>query len=267
MNKIVLTPVVKNLLIINGAIFLLGEIFPNYKDILFNTFALHNPFSENFMIFQLITHAFLHGSVPHIASNMFALISFGPILETFAGGKKFLIYYLVCGLGGGLLCSGIDGYTTYKMQEEAKTYIASPNAVNLANFMKDHTKEIYANNLEYLEFFEKNEHNQETINSSIDFVNSAVSNSKMGIMLGASGAIFGLLVAFGYIFPKHKMQFFLLPPIEAQYSVIIYGALELFVGVYKIPGDNISHFGHLGGLLFGLILLLLFQKRGLRKYS
>ena len=266
MNKIHLTPVVKNLLIINAALFLIGEVFPNYREILFNTFALHNPFSENFMIFQLVTHAFLHGSLFHIASNMFALVSFGPILETFAGGKKFLIYYLICALGGGLLCSGIDGYESYKLQSEAKTYIANPNAMNLAHFMKEHTKEVYAENLEYLEFFEKNEHNQETVKSSIDFVKSTIENSKLGLMIGASGAIFGLLVAFGYIFPKQKLQFLLFPPIEAQYSVIIYGAIELFLGVYKIPGDPISHYGHLGGLLFGLIMLLLFQKRGLRNY-
>lgn len=174
--------------------------------------------ASDFNIGQLVTYMFMHGGFTHIFFNMFALWMFGRVLEQVWGPKRFLIYYMVCGIGAGLI-------------------------------------------QELVQFIE-----YETILSNYDNVQTAFGIIPMEEYLnmmrtvGASGAIYGILLAFGMLFPNSQMFVFPLPfPIKAKFFVIFYAAIELFMGMSA--NDNVAHFAHLGGMLFGLILILYWRKK------
>jgi membrane associated rhomboid family serine protease len=184
------TPVVLNLIIINAIVFVAQMVFDSTWD-LTNRMALYPYNSGLFEPYQLVTHMFAHGGFAHILFNMYALWMFGSVLERIWGAKKFLIFYVVCGLAAGL--------------------------------------------------------------TQMFFVSG-------GAAIGASGAIMGLLAAFAYTFPN--TQFYILPfpfPIKAKYMAAIYAAIDLFGG-FSGSTDNIAHFAHLGGLVMGFILVIIWNK-------
>jgi membrane associated rhomboid family serine protease len=213
MNNI--TPVVKNLLIINILVFFganllessLGEEF-------FNTwFAVHYPESEFFRPLQLVTYMFMHGSVMHIFFNMIGLYMFGPPIEYVWGGKQFLFYYLACGFGALILDFAVKYFQIYHTEmipEEISSLVNSP-------------------------------------------------------MVGASGAIFGLLAAYGYLFPNNVITPLIPPiPMKAKYFVLLYAGIEIYSGVSNMAHStsNIAHFAHVGGALFGFLLMVYWTKGG-----
>ena len=189
------TPIVLNLIIINALVFVAQMVMDKTAPGLTGYIALYSYQSELFKPYQLVTHMFAHGGFMHILFNMYALWMFGSVLERVWGPKKFLIFYLVCGLAAGL----------------AQMF-------------------------------------------TMDLMGSAV---------GASGAIMGLLAAFAYLFPN--VQFYILPfpfPIKAKFMVAIYAAIDLFGGLHPGASDNIAHFAHLGGLVMGFILVIIWGKTG-----
>ncbi|MBK7885077.1 MAG: rhomboid family intramembrane serine protease [Chitinophagaceae bacterium] len=188
------TPVVLNLIIINVLVYIVQSLFDGpYQKITANL-ALFPYDSEYFKPYQVVTHMFTHGGLAHILFNMFALWSFGSLLERFWGPKRFLIFYLICGLAAGA----------------AHMFLQNNPAV------------------------------------------------------GASGAIMGVFAAFAYLFPNTQLIIFPLPiPIKAKFAVAIMAAIDLFGGVYP-TGSNIAHFAHLGGLIMGFILVIIWNK-GKRK--
>ncbi|MEG1762092.1 MAG: rhomboid family intramembrane serine protease [Bacteroidales bacterium] len=209
-----LPPVVKNLLIIN-ALFFLADLTLGTRGIdLTKYLGLHYYSADNFYPFQYITYMFMHGSFSHLFFNMFALWMFGYALENYWGGKRFLFYYLVTGIGAGMI------------QTLAMTW----DIYNLSGSF------------------------------GAAYINSFINNA---VTIGASGAVFGILLAFGMIFPNTRIYIYFLFPLKAKWFVLLYGLIELFAGISG-SGGNIAHFAHLGGMLFGVVLILYWKKHGSR---
>ncbi len=195
-------PVVQNLLIINCLGLMATTIFPG----LVQHLALHTPqyymgtFSyqvEYFKLYQVVTYMFLHGNLSHLLFNMLALWMFGRTLENVMGSKRFLTYYMICGVGAAALQLAIGLVSPYYLT------------------------------------------------------------------VGASGAVFGLLLAFGVLFPNVEILLLIPPiPIKAKWFVVIYGVMELILGMGNFAGDNVAHFAHLGGMIWGLLLLLWWRSKG-----
>lgn len=228
-----LPEVVKNLLIINILMFLGIMVFPQYKDML----ALHNIGSELFMPHQLVTHIFMHGNFTHLLFNMFALGMFGSSLEKVWGGKKFLIVYFVSAIGA-LILQLLFNYYNYSSA--------------LQDFSPSQLDEIF-------EIASSGIYYPDSQGYLLSAVNAVLMND-IG-MVGASGAIMGLLAAFAYLFPNTELMLIFLPiPIKAKYFIPFYMLVELFLGVNNFQWDNIAHFAHLGGAIAGFLLVYFWNK-------
>ena len=236
-----LPEVVKNLLIINGLLFLATITLENYGINLTKLLALHQFQSDDFMPHQLITHFFMHANFTHLFFNMFALWMFGKILENVWGEKRFLIYYMFTGIGAATLHLGISQYEILNLQSKL-----NPSDLNI----------ILENGKNILEG------NQNYSNQIMGKLNLLINTPTVG----ASGAVFGILLAFGMLFPNTLLYIYLAIPIKAKYFVIIYGLLELYLGLSNNPADNVAHFAHLGGMLFGFILLKYWKKNNTQFY-
>ena len=249
-----ITPMVRNLLIINIVVFILqGYLFDPRQ------FALYHFASDNFQPVQLFTHMFLHGDWSHLFSNMFSLFIFGPLLERFWGSQRFLAFYLITGLGASLLYSGVRAYELHQVQSDAAQYIENPTPGSFYNFMESH----YAGGYEkqFAIEYQRNPDNEAYVTESKKAVRVVTNQMFNTPMLGASGAVFGILMAFGMLFPNLELFLLFLPiPIKAKYFVLLYGAYELYAGFNRIPGDNVAHFAHLGGMLFAYILIKMWQR-------
>lgn len=266
----VLPPVVKNLLIINGLFYLASIAFRSSFGIdLVRILGLHYIGSEFFRPYQIVTHMFMHGYYDeysgriiflHIFSNMFSLWMFGNALENLWGGKRFFIYYIVTGLGAALLHSAVFGYEVHQMKTQIDNYTMNANIQNFEILVKEYQYLIDNNLLEKVNTvyssWQLQPHNPLLTNESVSVAQQLLSN-KMNIpTVGASGAVFGVLLAFGMTFPNTLLFLIFLPiPIKAKYFVILYGAFELYAGFQNNPSDNVAHFAHLGGMLFGFIVI------------
>lgn len=215
----VLPTVVKNLLIINVLMFLASVTLERFNIDLTSILGLHFFKASDFRIYQFVTYMFMHANFAHLFFNMFALWMFGNTLENVWGSQRFLLYYMVCGLGAGL-CQELVQYIEYTTQ------LTEYATVNTGSQII--TMDAYLN---------------------------------MMTTVGASGAIYGLLLAFGMMFPDSRIYLYFFIPIKAKWFVIGYAVVELLMGLGG--HDNIAHFAHLGGMLFGLILILYWKKHGM----
>lgn len=199
-----LPPVVKNLLIINGLFFVatafVGEALPFNS----NWLAMYYVESPNFRIWQVITHMFMHAGISHIFFNMFALWMFGTIIEQRFGAKRFLIFYILCGLGAALCHQLVQGYQFNSLGDPMILRIPT---------------------------------------------------------VGASGAVYGLLFAFGFLFPNALLYIYFAIPVKAKYAVGGMALIGLFSGISNRPGDNTAHFAHLGGMLAAFIIFKVWKIR------
>ena len=233
-----MTDTVKQLLILNILFFIGAQFVPQATDLL----ALHYFESDKFQLWQPISHMFMHGDLMHIFFNMFALVSFGSALEHFWGPKKFLFFYFTCGIGAALIHSGInyyyfhDGLNTLVLNGFKENEIL--NLINEGKFMTSWQAVLAP----------------DTFENMIGALTPTV---------GASGAIYGLLVAFAFMFPNAELALLFIPvPIKAKYFVPGIVLLDLFSGVtgYSIFGGGIAHFAHVGGALFGFIMMWYWKK-------
>jgi membrane associated rhomboid family serine protease len=228
-------PVTKNLIIINALFWLATLIMTklNLTDML----GLHYPASKGFRLHQIVTYMFMHSSFVHIFFNMFAVYMFGRILESVWGSKRFLTYYMVTGIGAGL----INMLVAYLRIKSVEAYL-SPDMID----------GIYREGYEIL-------HQRMNYADPLQGQLNLLINTTT---VGASGAVFGILLAFGMLFPNMPLYIIPIPfPIKAKYMVIGYGVVELFAGIANFSFDNVAHFAHLGGMLFGIILILYWRKR------
>jgi membrane associated rhomboid family serine protease len=231
-----MTPLVKNIIMINILMFLayiagLKVFNINLNEIL----GIYFPKSDNFKPVQILTHMFMHANFWHIFFNMYALFIFGQVLENVWGPKRFLIYYLVCGLGAAFVHESVIAFEYHKLAsalgpEQLKTVLTEGTAL---------------------------------FNQGKGFTNITMQDLEILLnipTIGASGAIFGLLLAFGVLFPNTQLMIIFPPiPIKAKYFVLIYGLIELSLAIAQ-PGSTIAHAAHLGGMLFGYLLLRYWRK-------
>jgi membrane associated rhomboid family serine protease len=256
-----ITPLVRNLLIANVGLYFISSFMGlNLNEFL----GLRNLHSEHFLPFQFFTYMFLHGGTWHLISNMFGLFIFGPLLEQFWGPKRFLIFYIVTGVGAGILYSGINYIETNRFENVISSYIQEPSPGEFKHILEKKANIDVAHNAELNSFiYEYSDHSDEEvyINQSIQTLQQVLYMKSNSIMVGASGAIFGILLAFGMLFPNTTLMLLFPPiPIKAKYFVAIYAVFELFSGVRPAAGDNVAHFAHISGMLVAFILLKIWQK-------
>ncbi len=250
-----LPDVVKNLLIINGLVFLATQVLSNSMGFeIHHYFGLHYFGSDYFRPHQLVTHLFMHGGFMHLFSNMFALWMFGTMLENTWGPKRFLIYYILTGLGAALLHSGVTFIEIQMMKNEIGQILAMDDPYGRLQELAQDNPLIY-------------NHCLREVGQNIDGILNCMLVNKMDIpTVGASGAVFGVLLAFGMLFPNTMIYLMFLFPMRAKYFVLLYGFFELYAGFSNQPGDNVAHFAHLGGMLFGYLLIRIWNKNRHRFY-
>lgn len=242
MNNIQIPPVVKNLLIINILFFVATWVMQSKGiDLAFYLGAFYFD-SPLFKIWQPISYMFMHGGFTHILFNMFALYMFGSVLENRWGPKKFLNFYLITGLGALAL---------QLLVQSIEVYNITGSMVNHGAVTIDLAEGMAGTNLTGL----TREQSQTLLGIYI------------GPMVGASGAIFGLLVAFGMLYPNVEMYIMFIPvAIKAKYIMPVYIVIELFLGVAKFQGDSVAHYAHLGGALLGFILVKIWKDKDRHTY-
>ena len=229
-----ISPVVKNILIINILFYVAQWTLPSFTQNL----ELYPITSEQFRPWQLATHFFMHStfSIGHIFFNMFALVIFGSNLERVWGPQKFLGFYISCALGASILHLSVNYFRIHNIE-------ASLTMEDLELFRTSG-----------YEAFQKGMNFTDPILAQLNILYNTH-------MIGASGAVFGLLAAFGYLFPNTELMLLFPPiPIKAKYLVIGYAALELYLGISNNASDNVAHFAHLGGALVGIIIVLYWRK-------
>ncbi|MDD5570571.1 MAG: rhomboid family intramembrane serine protease [Bacteroidales bacterium] len=266
----ILPPVVKNLLIINGIFFLATISLEKLNIDLVDLLGLHYFASEKFHPYQLITYMFMHGSFMHIFYNMFAVWMFGSAIENVWGTRRFLTFYIITGLGAALTHYVVVYFEMQPTLIAINSFLDNPTNEGLKSFMSSPSFHISSGNIAGLtnEFIAKYNllmaegNKTEALQSAVNFISEYKTEFvNAPVVVGASGALFGLLLAFGMMFPNSLIFIYFLLPIKAKYFVIIYGAIELFSGFSKISGDNVAHFAHLGGMLFGYLLIIYWKKR------
>ena len=228
-----LTTGVKNLLIINVLFFLASIVIPEWNE----WFTGYYFTSENFRPWQIVTHMFMHADVMHIFFNMYALYLFGVSLENYWGTKRFLTYYFVSGLGAFALHMGINYIEISRL---------------MSSLTEAQVQEVLNHGLSIMN------DNKAYVNASMQKLNEAI---HVGVV-GASGAVFGVLIGFGMLFPNTELSL-LFPPItlRAKVFVMIYGAIELYMALKQSSGDHVAHYAHIGGMLFGYLLLKYWQSK------
>jgi membrane associated rhomboid family serine protease len=268
-----LPTVVKNLLIINGLVFLAQLVAEKTFHIrLEDILGLHYPPSMAFRPWQFITYMFLHGDIWHILFNMFALWMFGYALENIWGPKKFLFYYFVTGIGAALVHYLVIFLEINPTVVAMDAIIANPTAPAIFDFISgttlqihQYSGEIYTQSSKFQEAVEALAYNPENRQALLIARNFLVDYREYYLnlpnVIGASGAVFGILLAFGMLFPNTLIYIYFFFPLKAKYFVILYGLAELFYG-FRGDQSNIAHFAHLGGMLFGFILILYWKKKG-----
>lgn len=255
-----ISDVTRHLLIINVILYLAGFVMDTHM------LALYFPMYNGFQPFQILTHMFMHGGFIHLFFNMFALVSFGSLLETVWGPKRFMIFYFICGLGAMLLQLSVTYFEIHKALD----------AVAHLNLSKETIGQILNVKFDDHHQFRGDLFSKEIMpilqNLGIDKnVSQADFNSLFGAaataqqsMVGASGAIYGLLAAFAILFPEAPIALMFIPiPMKAKYIVPLFIILEFILGKGSFSGDNVAHFAHIGGALTGLIILLIWRKQGL----
>lgn len=253
-----LTPMVKNLLIINVVVFLLASLV---SIDLVQLLGLRYIFAETFRPFQFVSYMWMHGGFGHLFGNMFAVLIFGPMLERVWGSQKFLIFYLVTGIGAGVLYAAINFYEINQVQRASETYIQNPDPEAFNYFITEHGSRFYNRLFDFINEYAEEPENGEYIAESKVIANQIYQSQANIPMVGASGAVFGILMAFAMLFPNTQL-FLLFPPIpiKAKYLVMFYGAYELYSEINRSVGDNVAHFAHLGGMLIAYLLLKYWQR-------
>jgi len=234
-------PVVKNLIIVNVLVMVGTFILEKSGINLYTYLGLHFPLSEKFRLHQIFTHMFMHGGFMHLFFNMFALYMFGRILESVWGPKRFLLFYLVTGVGAALFYTAVNFIQYYHVTSQM-----SPDEIA---YVKETGYAIWSQGKNF----------------------SDALPAKLNLLLntptvGASGAVFGILLGFGMLFPNTELMLLFPPiPIKAKYFVMGYGAIELYLGISQ-PGSDVAHFAHLGGMLFGYFMIKYWNKTSNRFY-
>ncbi len=249
-----LTDTVKHLIIINVIFFIAGMVSPGLREVLYTKLALFFPQNPNFAPWQFVTHMFMHGSLMHLFFNMFGLAMFGTALEALWGRNKFLVFYFATGIGAGLIYTLVNYWQFNQVFNDIQALGYSPSEIY-----------DYLNGSQYPTIW-NNQIGEGSVNSLFQtYKTSAV---------GASGALYGVLVAFAFKYPNAELALIFLPiPFKAKYFVPVLVALDLFLGlgggqsIFGGYGTGIAHFAHVGGALIGYLLMLYFRKHQFQRWD
>ncbi len=263
----ILPLVIKNLLIINVLFFLAQQAIGqtgtfSMEDML----ALHHVRSPLFEPWQLVSHMFLHASWSHLFFNMLALWMFGSILENLWGPKRFLTFYFLCGIGAALLHLAFLWYDFHGLVNDFANLKFHPSPETLFNFYKkyglfeDPTATNLVNN--YMNNLENTTYLEQSISYISDKVNARISFPTVG----ASGAVFGVLAAFVYLFPNTYIYLYFFVPVKAKWMGLIYFGIEIVMALQNSPGDNVARWAHIGGGVVGFLLVITWNKNRKRFY-
>lgn len=232
-----LPPVTKNIAGLCFFVWVLMDLIPGIGRALTRYCAMYYFSSPGYQPFQLVTYMFLHGGFTHLFFNMFALLMFGGIIERALGSQRFLLYYMACGIGAGLIQEGVSAIFVSRYEA-----MLPPMA---AQQVIEQGWNLFQNVMPF------SDPTAATLNA---LVNKP--------LVGASGAIYGVLLAFGMLFPNQPVYIWFIPiPVKAKWLVVGYGVLELAYGLGGVA-DNVAHFAHLGGMLIGLVMILYWKKKG-----
>lgn len=270
----ILPPVVKNLIIINVLFFLATIVLGNTMNIdLTQLLGLHYFASQEFAVYQFITYMFLHdpSSIAHIFFNMFALWMFGSVLEQVWGPKRFLLYYIVTGIGAAIIHYIVFYFQIAPVLEGIDAFIAKPDILSLQQFVSTHQFVIRDSSSEIFQSFEsfksnfillqQDPGNMQAMQEAVNFITSYREYYlSLPVVIGASGAVYGLLLAFGMLFPNSLIYLYFFIPIKAKWFVILFGLIELGSGFFD-SGSNVAHFAHLGGMIFGFLLIIYWKRK------
>ena len=254
MNRI--TPVVKNLLIINVLLFLATYLLGfQFRIDLTRFLALYYPGAEHFQPYQFVTHMFMHGGWAHIFFNMYALWMFGTAIESAWGGKRFLFYFLFTGLGAAALHTLVNYIIFSGMASQITAFQNTPSPELFKQFVEAHKNYFNQNVYDFIQQWSLSPDNSgyatAALKNMIDVYQSVINIPTVG----ASGAVYGILLAFGMMYPNAQLMLIIPPiPIKAKWLVIGLAAVALILGVSQ-QGSRIAHFAHLGGMLFGYLLI------------
>jgi membrane associated rhomboid family serine protease len=239
-----LSPAVRGLLIANAIFFAAGLLLPDLGGRMVGWFAFWFPRNEHFAWWQVVTYMFMHGGIGHIFFNMFALASFGVPLERQWGTRRFLVFYFLCGIGAGVIHMGVSWGEFQAIQgrltEAGVTAPAIETMLNTGRYSGSRSNPAI---------------NTEIVDLYRIYASPTV---------GASGAIYGILVAFGLLYPNAKLALLFLPvPIAAKYFIPILLGMDLFSGVtgFSLFGGGVAHFAHIGGALIGFLLMWYWRSR------
>lgn len=262
----VLPTIIKNLLIINGLVFLAQNTFagPTSTFSFEDYFALHAWQSDLYKPWQLITHMFLHGDFSHILGNMFALWMFGSILENVWSPKRFLLFYMLCGVGAAVIHLAILSYQLAPLINEYERLLLL-SKTNASGFTEAVYNYAARHRIPLTQILADNKVSLTTPGLApqlMDLMTTYYNKTVGTATLGASGAVFGILIAFVYLFPNTYIYIYFLFPVKAKWLGILYFGFELFKGIQNAAGDNVARWAHVGGALIGFVLVYIWKKKG-----
>lgn len=234
-------PVTRNLIIINVLLWAVCALMPSFGNTLINVLGLHYIGAQGFNPIQIITYMFMHDtrSIFHLLFNMFTLWMFGRVLEQVWGSRRYMVYYFICGMGAALVQEGVWALT---WEHEYISGIAHINGLTYDSMQSvvEHARQM----------------------GDPRFLEGMAAYKQTMITIGASGAIYGLLLGFAFVFPNLPLYIMFIPvPIKAKWMVIGYGVIEFFLGISGSV-STVAHFAHLGGMIFGLLILLYWRHKG-----
>lgn len=255
-------PVVKNIIIINALMLLATYVLnSSYGFDMTRHFGLFYFRSDYFNPYQFVTYMFMHGGFAHLLFNMYALFIFGRVLETVWGSSRFFSYYMITGLGAAILHTLVNHIQLSSLIGMSLLFAANPTPELFARFIQLYVPKATPQITDFISAWQNDATNPGYVKEAMAFV-ERITATKINIpTVGASGAVFGVLLAFGMYFPNTQLMLLFPPiPIQAKYFVMIYGAIELYLGLSQ-PGSQIAHFAHLGGMIFGFILIKYWNRR------
>lgn len=249
-------PAVLNLIIINVILYLATYVLNNSGIDLTKTFALYYPGSALFHPYQLITHMFMHATITHLFFNMFALWMFGRVLESVWGSGRFLIFYFVTGLGAAALHLLVNSLMIASINNDMQALLNSLSPDSFAEFIRHRFPEYQMQISDFISSWKTDPNSPNFLAQAPEYLRQLM-HLRMDIpTIGASGAVFGVLLGFGMLFPNTQLMLLFPPiPIKAKWFVLGYGAIEFISAIWNQPGDHVAHFAHLGGMIFGFILI------------
>lgn len=266
------TPAVKYIIILNAVMLLISYYFEKNSGInLDRVLGIYYVESSQFKLYQIFTHFFMHANLSHLFFNMFAVFMFGITLERVWGTKRFVLFYVSTALGAALIHFIIIGVDYNLLKNSAEVFLSNPTPSALSELLDKQVNTIRPEAVSSITDFINNwslaPKSTEYIQYSKEIYQRIIEASIAYPTVGASGAVFGILLAFGMLFPNTELFLLFLPiPIKAKYFVAIYAIGEFFAGVANYRSDNIAHFAHLGGMLFAYIIIVYWRKKSKHFY-